>query len=68
MSEYEPVKLLVINRAALTVSRAGTIEEADRISDSDKLGVEAIAWALEEFSRCDGNDFTIIPEEWNEKE
>ena len=67
MSEYEPVKLLVIDRAAMKVSRAATIEQADKLSDTDKLGVEAIAWAIEEYGRCDGNDFTIIPEEWTEE-
>jgi len=59
---------LVIERSTLTVMRAPTLEMADRMAESDGLGVEAIAWAIEEYGRCDGNDYTIIPEEWKEKE
>ena len=64
----EPLKLLVINRKTLETQRASTSEEADRIAESDALGVEAIEWAIEEYGRCDGNDFTIIHEEWFDKE
>jgi len=59
---------LVIDRKHMEVHRVSTIEQANFIADPDALGVEAIAWAIEEHGRCDGNDYTIIPEEWKEKE
>jgi len=55
---------LVIDRKTLVTFRADTVEAADHIASTDALGPEAIAWAIEEYGRCDGNDYTIIPEEW----
>jgi len=64
----EPIILLVIDRVKMTIVRVKGIKEANKLTfDSDALGEEAIAWALEEHGRCDGNDFTIIPEEWVER-
>jgi len=60
--------LLVIDRTNMTVRKATSTEMAARITASDALGQEAIEWALEQYGRCDGNDFTIIPEEWEGKE
>jgi len=62
------MKLLVIDRVKMTVTRADNIREANKLTfNSDALGEEAIDWALEQYGRCDGNDFTIIPEEWVER-
>jgi hypothetical protein len=55
---------LVIDRKTLKVWRVSSIEKANFVADPDGLGEEAIAWAIEEYGRCDGNDYTIIPEEW----
>jgi len=57
---------LVIDRKTLVTFRADTVEAADHIAKTDAIGVENTAWALEEFGRCDGNDYTIIPEEWED--
>jgi hypothetical protein len=58
---------LVIDRKTLVTFRADTVEAADHIASTDALSPEAIAWAIEEYGRCDGNDYTIIPEEWKEE-
>jgi len=55
---------LVINRKNLRAFRAYSAAEADDIAKSDALTAEQIAWSIEEYGRCDGNDYTIIPEEW----
>jgi len=57
---------LVIDRRNMTVVRVDSADKADRIASSDALGAESIEWAVEQYGRCDGNDFTIIPEEWTE--
>jgi len=57
---------LVIDRRTMTVVRVDSADKADRIAASDALGAHAIEWAVEQYGRCDGNDFTIIPEEWTE--
>lgn len=62
------MKLLVIDREKMTVQRADSVEEADSMAELDGLGTEQLAWALEEYGRCDGNNYTIIWEEWSEWE
>lgn len=55
---------LVIDRRTLTTSRAANSTIADILAEEDALGVEQIEWSIEEYGRCDGLHFTIIPEEW----
>jgi hypothetical protein len=57
------MKLLVIDRKTLVTFRALDFAHADKIASTDALGTEAIEWAIEEYGRCDGVDYTIIPEE-----
>jgi hypothetical protein len=61
-------KLLVIDRVNMVVYLAPTATMADRMAASDALGAETIEWAIEQYGRCDGTDFTIIPEEWQERD
>jgi len=61
------MKYLVINRLRHVVFVAQDTKEANEIAKDDELGVEAIEWAIEQYGRCDGTDFTIIPEEWIER-
>ena len=60
------MKYLVIDRVKMVVYLAPTVTMADRMTASDALGAEAIEWSIEQYGRCDGTDFTIIPEEWTE--
>ena len=63
------MKLLLINQYSMTVQEVDGFEEANRITAAtDVLDVELIKWAIEEYGRCDGNEWTIIPKEWQEKE
>ena len=61
-------KLLVIDRRRRVTFVAQDAKEADFIAKDDALGVETIEHCLEEYGRCDGTDFTIIPEEWENPE
>jgi len=62
------IKLLVIDRKNMVVHPVDSFEQANYIAEPDGLGPEAIAWAIQEYGRCDGNDYTIIPQEWEDKE
>jgi len=62
------IKLLVIDRKNMVVHPADSFEQANFIAEPDGLGPEAIAWAIQEYGRCDGHDYTIIPQEWEDKE
>ncbi len=58
---------LVINRKTLETKRAATIEEAVAISEAtDAIDYDSMAWAIEEYGRCDGNEWTVIPQEWEQ--
>lgn len=59
---------LVVNREEMSVRRATTLQQADEFAAEDALGTESIAWAIQEYGRCDGGIFTILPEEWKEPE
>ena len=61
-------KLLVIDRRRRVTFVAQDAKEADFIAKDDALGEEQIAWSIEEYGRCDGTDFTILPEEWENPE
>ena len=60
------INLLCINKKTLETKRAANPDEADRITASDALGSDQIAWALEEYKRSDGIEWIVIPEEWEE--
>jgi len=62
--QYEAMALLVIDRRTLKTTRAANANEADRIAAEDALSADQIAWSIEEYDRCDGTHFTIIPEEY----
>lgn len=62
------MNLLVIDRKSLVTFRADGFATADKIAAYDGLGAEAIEHAIEQYGRCDGYEYTIIPEEWQDKE
>ena len=61
------MKLLVIDREKMSVKQAFGFMEADRMVAEDGLGSECIEYCIEEYGRCDGERFTIIPTEWEEE-
>ena len=50
-----------------TKPQPATIEEAVAISEAtDAIDYDSMAWAIEEYGRCDGNEWTVIPQEWEQ--
>ena len=62
------MKLLVIDRRRRVMFTAQNAQEANEIASRDEIGADTIQWVIGQFGRCDGTDFTIIPEEWEELE
>jgi hypothetical protein len=58
------MNLLVIDREKMNVKQVSGFAAADRIAAEDGLGSECIEHCIEEYGRCDGERFTIIPTEW----